>query len=469
MLNYGCWCNIHSDRQHAQKPLGHPIDGFDTACQHWQQCHKCTQMDDTDCIPLLVNYNFLIPSTTSSMYSSSQQDVSCLNSANGCARWNCECDAAFAKQLVSLVTRNEFDRNNAHSNSAFDSLRQCEWIGSFETHDECCGNYPLRFPFATQYGNRACCINKTYNVAEGVCCDDGQISGSGNCDLPTELTTESVNSAGTTVVTTSIMEATITLDAYSTSTTYWETTRTALETTVKTTTTTEMPSTAAYRYVTLGSNRMDLCNRVNPLLGGYEKLRILEIAFIIDISGSIKDNSLQNLWSWVNDFIDSFDTARSVKIAMILFADGIGLELSLGNYSKYFINQKILELKTERKSYSQHATSLNLAMKLARQELKTGGMERSDRVIVAITDGWSTEDHTPLYHSQFAAKGITRYRTLYNRPNLIGYASVRIISVLRPKYYLPRFLYFDLSTSVTILWPVYFDLCISNFQIWICY
>ena len=175
MLSYGCWCNFYADRHHVAKGLGRPLDGIDLACHHWQQCHQCTKMDDMDCVPLLVEYDLSITATKNS-YGLINQKVSCEGSESGCAKWNCQCDANFAEQIVELVARGQFDAANSHSSEDFDSSRVCEWNGVYETHDECCGDYPKRFPFSTDYGNRACCVAKTFNLAEGVCCQDGSIS-----------------------------------------------------------------------------------------------------------------------------------------------------------------------------------------------------------------------------------------------------------------------------------------------------
>ena len=406
MLSYGCWCNLYKDRKHARKGLGRPLDAFDIACQHWQQCHQCTQMDDTDCTPLLVPYDLSFKKTINS-YGITKQEVSCDKASDGCAHWNCQCDANLAKQMVTLVMRGEFDPRNVHSNPEFDASRQCEWTGNYETHDECCGTYPLRFPFSTGYGNRACCMNKTYNTAEGICCDDGVVSGSGSCN---KLTTQSSTTSTPSVTRKLITLQKATYDAMTNTnemTSTLPTTTPTTTTTTTTTTSTSLMTTLLNKYAVLGSDKMGICNRRQ--LGGFEKLRILELVIIIDVSGSMTDRGLLHMWSWLSEFIGSFETQRSVKIAIILFAADIDLEMSLNHYSSDQINKKIMELKARRKTYSQNGSSLNIALKTARQELKTGGMEKADRVILVITDGWSTEDKTPLFHSQLAAKGYYNY------------------------------------------------------------
>ena len=51
----------------------------------------------------------------------------------------------------------------------------------------CCGNYPTRFPFNTQNGNRACCeaedeTGVTYNSNLYECCA-GSLSSIGSCTV----------------------------------------------------------------------------------------------------------------------------------------------------------------------------------------------------------------------------------------------------------------------------------------------
>ena len=145
---------------------------------------------------------------------------------------------------------------------------------------------------------------------------------------------------------------------------------------------------------------MSPCKRIDPLADGFERMRILEIAFLIDVSDSM---NLEGVWTWLGDFVKSFDTERSVKISIIEFSEEPEIKLELGNYS--FENvEKVINPLQGRKS-KPPGSNLNKAMKAARQQLKSGGLDKADRTIIVITDGWSSDLNTPLYHSELAAKG----------------------------------------------------------------
>ena len=44
-----------------------------------------------------------------------------------------------------------------------------------ESEKICCGSYPVRFPFRTMNGERACCGEKTFNTQLLSCCEDGSV------------------------------------------------------------------------------------------------------------------------------------------------------------------------------------------------------------------------------------------------------------------------------------------------------
>ena len=67
---------------------------------------------------------------------------------------------------------------------------------SEEKKEQCCGNYPSRFPFTTgsltiiyniriiilfQGQGRACCNNKTYSYHHMECCSDNELRPIGSC------------------------------------------------------------------------------------------------------------------------------------------------------------------------------------------------------------------------------------------------------------------------------------------------
>ena len=53
--------------------------------------------------------------------------------------------------------------------------------------DQCCGEYPTRFPFNSEDGSRACCGTKTYTIGQLECCGDILVA-TGTCATPAPTT-----------------------------------------------------------------------------------------------------------------------------------------------------------------------------------------------------------------------------------------------------------------------------------------
>ena len=59
----------------------------------------------------------------------------------------------------------------------FDKESNCKIVGSNNKTDEkkCCGDYPLRFPYRPNNGERGCCVDRTYPSSLMSCCVDGSV------------------------------------------------------------------------------------------------------------------------------------------------------------------------------------------------------------------------------------------------------------------------------------------------------
>ena len=124
------------------------------------------------------------------------------NKSNFCQYNKCKCQEELAYQFSTLLT--EFDESHVtYRDGGFDvaTCRANNGVASgsgpgtgSETNSEsnakeivCCGNYPNRFPFNTQNGNRACCeaedeTGVTYNSNLYECCA-GSLSSIGSCTI----------------------------------------------------------------------------------------------------------------------------------------------------------------------------------------------------------------------------------------------------------------------------------------------
>ena len=360
VFNYGCWCNMNNGLDHVQKGKGQPLDAIDEACQAWHRCTTCIRMDDTDCVPLNEKYDFL----TGSKYN---PQVSCTDNPSGCADWSCQCDVHFVKSVIDLINQDQFQPTLSHTNKSWNS-GQCKWEGNFETQDECCGEFPSRFPFASNFGSRACCGNKTYQTETHDCCDGDKIRLRGQCGGDKPPSQPPSNPYGS-------------MGAFA-------------------------PAPAAV----MGAPSFCVREDDQP---------VLEIVFLVDISSSIApkvQNGMGGLWKWLNGFTHRFNFSRQAKMALITYNSDATVEVvflskvlsitnfqaSLGHYSP----QKIDEIMTGviKSIKPVEESSLNFALKTARKEFKHNGMPEADKAIVLVTDGWSTDTNTPYYHSNLAVR-----------------------------------------------------------------
>lgn len=368
-LNYGCWCNVLEDRSHARKAFGKSLDSLDLACQNWEQCLKCTQMDDTDCEPLLTDYSVLLGTESSGgAYSpGSTATTSCDSNANGCGKWACQCDARFASQFVAAIREGDFNKANLHDSNKWDQSSMCAWTGDYDTHDECCGEYPKRFPFATNFGQRACCHNKTYNTNDAICCANGHISTTGTCAGPTTSTEagttpsrEPTTQEQTTEVPNTTEVPTTTGPIYTTTTIPPDTTTS--ESFFETFTTEKDSGNGGYNnpYAPAGPTN---CQAQN-----------LNIVFSVDISASME--SVRDFWGWFRGFVRFFDFSKQ-KISINTFADDSKVILDLAHHDDQHIMDTVFNLQQQGASASQDSVLLK-SLKTSRVSLQ--GLEGENSV-----------------------------------------------------------------------------------------
>ena len=83
----------------------------------------------------------------------------------------------FVVSMVKLFLSGvEFDDTLLHSKNIFDPKEDCPTVLATQKSDkECCGQYPLRFPYKHLNGERGCCVDKTYRTDLMFCCEDGSV------------------------------------------------------------------------------------------------------------------------------------------------------------------------------------------------------------------------------------------------------------------------------------------------------
>lgn len=208
MNNYGCWCYFE---ENIFKGHGQPQDEVDGFCKILNDGYNCIYIDgiqdldtSTSCDPTTVQYNSIFNGLN--VYSMEEETIAseCLrrNPDNLCSSSTCAVESLFIKSYMKYaVGGGTFDTSLKHENG-FDSQGTCAHLpqksteiiesNGLESTDvtntsqtsktaqtaerSCCGQYPKRYPFHTYNGDRACCVNKTYNSILNQCCEDGSVS-----------------------------------------------------------------------------------------------------------------------------------------------------------------------------------------------------------------------------------------------------------------------------------------------------
>ena len=150
LLSSGCWCQLLS-ANFINSNRGEPVNALDAACRKWHKCNQCTAIDDGSCLGYQHNYG-------NAEFDSSSKEYSCPSDLSFCQRNACSCDVALATELADLS--GEYDEAYGEN---FD-VAECPTGNGNGTPnrqvDQCCGQYPERFPYASENGIRGCCNGK---------------------------------------------------------------------------------------------------------------------------------------------------------------------------------------------------------------------------------------------------------------------------------------------------------------------
>lgn len=155
---YGCWCFIEGS-YNLQTGYGKPRDEIDSACMRFSKCYRCLNMDYENFTDDIA-YDFSVGNRNANDVS--QKTLSCHDPPGSMKRSLCECDKELAYQLREYEL--EWQEKFHEKWGGFDRRHEC-WVknGNNPT-DDCCGNYPHRYPYSTGQGSKACCVNKVYGV-----------------------------------------------------------------------------------------------------------------------------------------------------------------------------------------------------------------------------------------------------------------------------------------------------------------
>ena len=111
----------------------------------------------------------------SPIFDQPSKTYSCPGAPGSCGHNSCQCDVTLAEDLSDLA--DEYSDEFHAVKGYFDHTSKCYAGGNAgpRTIDECCGEYPNRFPFSSEGGNRGCCGGKTFDSGNLMCCSDGTI------------------------------------------------------------------------------------------------------------------------------------------------------------------------------------------------------------------------------------------------------------------------------------------------------
>jgi len=176
---YGCWCYFD---HHGGRGKGKPVNNIDQLCKELQDGYDCAVMDyqgippglggtgDETCTPWEVSYTAGIGNGEGLL----KHSCAVLN-ADHCAQYACLVEGRFVINIFNLFMTGDtnFATDPYSHSEGFDPVTGCQIIdGTADPNHECCGAYPLRFPYKPQNGQRGCCGQHTFPVGVQECCSD---------------------------------------------------------------------------------------------------------------------------------------------------------------------------------------------------------------------------------------------------------------------------------------------------------
>lgn len=177
--NYGCHCFPGNSRAAGGK--GPAVDEIDRLCAQLARCHKCIEFD---------HGNFVDGSWDADIgkYRWSEEtdgSLSCDGNDEDHKRDLCECDRFYAVEMGKVWDDLSYNMTywNAKNNAEFDFdyANVCVQQYGPGSSDDCCGDYPERYPYDSN--TKMCCdeAGKAYDDSMYECCMDGRIVIAGTC------------------------------------------------------------------------------------------------------------------------------------------------------------------------------------------------------------------------------------------------------------------------------------------------
>lgn len=180
---YGCWCYFQNDHG---KGKSKPVNEIDEFCQVLHHGYSCI-IKDTDamgakCTPWEIPYNSAISTgiVTGITMENLKTECNVQNPNDTCESWTCMVENWFVIQFLKYSLNGGTIATEFQHSEGFTPADSCWTDGPNGYEKACCGAYPERFPFTLRNGERACCVDKTYNTEYYSCCS-GVIMSEGSC------------------------------------------------------------------------------------------------------------------------------------------------------------------------------------------------------------------------------------------------------------------------------------------------
>lgn len=178
----GCWCYFDNDHGRGK---GKPVDEIDGFCKILHDGYECAMRDaeneGTTCIPWEVEYKAAVGGSLVTTFEACQAANS---DKSNCAVRACTVEGTFVENITAFLVFNNggLDDSKRHSNG-FDPKVGCptKTGGSGSSEVQCCGTYPVRYPFKTLDGERACCGQRTFSSLALSCCAEETSTVKFNC------------------------------------------------------------------------------------------------------------------------------------------------------------------------------------------------------------------------------------------------------------------------------------------------
>lgn len=179
--NSRCWCRL--DSGHILKGRSKPLDALDQACKELVHGYRCIKMELEsklqECEPGKASYDIDV-TTVTLFFNSARAFEQCENLEDECSRKSCMVELQFVRNAVGAIQSGIDVNAYNHDDPAFNFNESCpKWekakivrqMNFQGEHLDCCGEYPNRRIFKTNYGQNKCCGNRVYDKTINQCCD----------------------------------------------------------------------------------------------------------------------------------------------------------------------------------------------------------------------------------------------------------------------------------------------------------